>query len=198
MKLELATKNPAADAVELLHQAAFRSGLGNSLFCAPHKVGSHSPAQLQTFVSKHFTAGRSALLGIGVNHASLAKFGELLNLESGSGPADVASKYGGGEVRTALTTFYKDHFLSPPYPARALHQHLTLLILESIQSSLLSKRCVLAIFSLYNQAINILLIYTTMKRCEQRLVDPWPTWRSLATVLALSPSETAWLPCSCR
>merc|ERR1712115_72262 len=30
--------------------------------------------------------------------ASLAKFGELLNLESGSGPADVA-KYGGGEVR---------------------------------------------------------------------------------------------------
>ena len=148
MKLELATKNPAADAVELLHQAAFRSGLGNSLFCAPHKVGSHSPAQLQTFVSKHFTAGRSALLGIGVNHASLAKFGELLNLESGSGPADVASKYGGGEVRTALIAFYKDNFLSPPYPARALHQHLTLLILESIQSSLLSKRCVLAIFSL--------------------------------------------------
>lgn len=149
MKLELATKNPAADAVEMLHQAAFRSGLGNSLFCAPHKVGSHSPAQLQTFVSKHFTAGRSALLGIGVNHASLAKFGELLNLESGSGPADVASKYGGGEVRTALIAFYKDNFLSPPYPARALHQHLTLLILESTQSSLPSKRCVPAIFSLY-------------------------------------------------
>ena len=150
MKLELATKNPAADAVELLHQAAFRSGLGNSLFCAPHKVGSHSPAQLQTFVSKHFTAGRSALLGIGVNHASLAKFGELLNLESGSGPADVASKYGGGEVRTALTAFYKDHFLSPPYPARALHQHLTLLILESIQSSLLSSAAFL-LFSLFIQ-----------------------------------------------
>ena len=99
MKLELATKSPAADAVEMLHQAAFRSGLGNSLYCAPHKVGSHSTAALQTFVSKHFTSGRSALLGIGVNHASLAKFGELLNLEAGSGPADVASKYSGGEVR---------------------------------------------------------------------------------------------------
>merc|ERR1712112_538167 len=74
-------------------------GLGNSLYAAPHKVGSHSTAQLQTFVSKHFTSGRSALLGIGVNHASLAKFGELLNLEAGSGPADVASKYSGGEVR---------------------------------------------------------------------------------------------------
>lgn len=99
MKLELATKSPAADAVEMLHQAAFRSGLGNSLYCAPHKVGSHNTAALQTFVSKHFTSGRSALLGIGVNHASLAKFGELLNLEAGSGPADVASKYSGGEVR---------------------------------------------------------------------------------------------------
>merc|ERR1719362_1894851 len=99
MKLELATKSPAADAVEMLHQAAFRSGLGNSLYCAPHKVGSHSNAALQSFVSKHFTSGRSALLGIGVNHASLAKFGELLNLEAGSGPADVASKYSGGEVR---------------------------------------------------------------------------------------------------
>ena len=91
-------RSPAADAVEMLHQAAFRSGLGNSLYCAPHKVGSHSTAALQTFVSKHFTSGRSALLGIGVNHASLAKFGELLNLEAGSGPADVASKYSGGEV----------------------------------------------------------------------------------------------------
>merc|ERR1712130_724594 len=101
MKLELATKNPAADAVELLHQAAFRSGLGNSLYCAPHKVGSHSTAQLQTFVSKHFTSGRSALLGIGVNHANLAKFGELLNLEAGSGPADVASKYSGGQGKLA-------------------------------------------------------------------------------------------------
>ena len=30
-----------------------------------------------------------------------------MNLESGSGPADVASKYGGGEVRTALTAFFK-------------------------------------------------------------------------------------------
>ena len=109
MKLELATKNPAADAVELLHQAAFRSGLGNSLYCAPHKVGSHSTAQLQTFVSKHFTSGRSALLGIGVNHANLAKFGELLNLEAGSGPADVASKYSGGEV-LITTVSYLDHF----------------------------------------------------------------------------------------
>merc|ERR1711963_483471 len=33
MKLELATRSPATQAMELLHEAAFRSGLGNSLYC---------------------------------------------------------------------------------------------------------------------------------------------------------------------
>lgn len=99
MKLELAQRSPATQAVELLHEAAFRSGLGNSLYTAPHKVGSHNSATMQGFVSKHFTSNRAALLGVGVSHSSLAKFGELLNLDTGAGPSAVASKYSGGEVR---------------------------------------------------------------------------------------------------
>ena len=51
----------------------FRTGLGNSLFCGAHKVGSHTPAQLQQFVSKHYTAGRTAVVGVGVSHAALTK-----------------------------------------------------------------------------------------------------------------------------
>merc|ERR1712029_787948 len=46
LKLELATRSPATKALELLHQASFRSGLGNGLFCPDHKVGSHGTAQL--------------------------------------------------------------------------------------------------------------------------------------------------------
>lgn len=99
IKLELAQRSPASQAVELLHQAAFRSGLGNSLYCAPHKAGSHSPAALQSFVSKHFTTNRAALLGVGVSHSSLTKFADLLSLESGAGPSAVATKYHGGELR---------------------------------------------------------------------------------------------------
>ena len=99
MKLELAQRSPATQAVELLHEAAFRSGLGNSLYSSPHKVGSHGPAVLQGFVSKHFTSNRAALLGVGVSHSSLTKFGELLSLDSGAGPSSVASKYSAGEVR---------------------------------------------------------------------------------------------------
>merc|ERR1712025_912070 len=55
LKLELATRTPAVQALELLHSAAFRSGLGNSLYCPRHKVGSHGTADLAAFTSKHFT-----------------------------------------------------------------------------------------------------------------------------------------------
>jgi len=99
IKLELAQRSPASQAVELVHQAAYRTGLGNSLYCPGHKVGAHGTAALMGFTSKHFTAGRAALLGIGVGHSSLAKFGEHLALESGAGPAAQPTKYHGGEVR---------------------------------------------------------------------------------------------------
>merc|ERR1712055_466083 len=96
IKLELASRSPATQAVELLHQAAFRTGLGNSLYCAPHKVGSHGTAQLSQFVSKLFTTNRAALLGIGVSHSALTKYADLLHLETGAGPSGPTSKYVGG------------------------------------------------------------------------------------------------------
>merc|ERR1712212_275629 len=99
MKLELASSSPATQAVELLHQAAFRSGLGNSLYSSQARVGSHGTAQLSQFVSKHFTSNRAALLGVGISHSSLTKFADLLHLESGAGPTSTASKYAGGELR---------------------------------------------------------------------------------------------------
>ena len=100
LKLELATRTPAVQALELLHSAAFRSGLGNSLYCPSHKVGSHGTADLATFTSKHFTSGRAALLGVGISHQALTKFAELLMLEAGSGPGNLASKFSTAELRT--------------------------------------------------------------------------------------------------
>ena len=69
---------PTIQAVELFHQAAFRGGLGNSLYSAPAKVGSHGTAQLSQFVTKHFTTNRfttnrADLLGVGVCHSALTK-----------------------------------------------------------------------------------------------------------------------------
>ena len=73
LKLDLATRSPATQALELLHQAAFRTGLGNSLYSPGHKVGSHGTAVINQFVSKHFTSGRAAILGVGISHQALTK-----------------------------------------------------------------------------------------------------------------------------
>ena len=43
---------------DVFNSVSFRSGLGNSLYCPSHKVGSHGTADLATFTSKHFTSGR--------------------------------------------------------------------------------------------------------------------------------------------
>jgi len=99
LKLDIATRTPATQALELLHQAAFRSGLGNSLYSPNHKVGSHGTAVLNQFVSKHFTSGRAAILGVGISHSALTKYAELLKLESGSGPSNVAPKFSSSELR---------------------------------------------------------------------------------------------------
>jgi len=99
LRLEVGNKAPGTEAMELLHAAAFRSGLGNSLYCPAHKIGSHKPETLQQFVAKNFTTGRAALVGINMPHAELAKYAELLNLEAGAGPSAVASKFNGGEAR---------------------------------------------------------------------------------------------------
>jgi len=99
MKVELNQVSPSSEALELLHLAAFRSGLGNSLYCPSHKVGSHGTAQMQQFASKHFTTARTALVGVGISHSALTKYAELLTLEEGSGPSNIASKFHAGEER---------------------------------------------------------------------------------------------------
>jgi ubiquinol-cytochrome c reductase core subunit 2 len=99
LKLEVDNKAPGTEAMELLHAAAFRTGLGNSLYCPAHKIGSHNHDTMQQFVTKNFTTEKTALVGINIPHALLAKYGELLHLETGAGSSALASKFSGGEER---------------------------------------------------------------------------------------------------
>ena len=46
LKLALATRTPASQALELLYSATFRSGLGNRLYFPDHKVGSKGISDL--------------------------------------------------------------------------------------------------------------------------------------------------------
>merc|ERR1719220_3217207 len=62
-------------------------------------VGKHGTATMKDFVAKHFTAGRAAVVGLGIPHATLTKYSDLVTLEAGSGAATAPSKYSGGEER---------------------------------------------------------------------------------------------------
>lgn len=98
--IDIADMQPAVRAIELLHKAAYREGLGNSLYSPQYMVGKHGPILLDAFHQKHFTADRACLVAVGdVDHNHLVKLAGLLDLGKGAGPGAPAAKYFGGEQR---------------------------------------------------------------------------------------------------
>eukprot|EP00093_Oithona_nana_P011108 11108.XXX_681867_683643_1 [CDS] Oithona nana genome sequencing. len=103
MYIEIAGLTEADIANELLHKAAFREGLGNSLYSHQHMLGKHKPAMLQDFHTKNYTADRTVLIGLDVSHDQAVKCGELLNLPK-SGVTSLASKFVGSAEHRQVTT----------------------------------------------------------------------------------------------
>jgi len=61
---------------ELLHKAAFRDDLGNSLFADEHRLGHWNIDIIERFLDHTFTAKKSMLVGISVDHEQLVKYAE--------------------------------------------------------------------------------------------------------------------------
>ncbi|XP_053662017.1 cytochrome b-c1 complex subunit 2, mitochondrial [Anopheles marshallii] len=95
---ELARLPAEVQAVELLHKAAFRDGLGNSVFCPDYLVGKHSSETMQHYFATNCTTNRAAVAGVGVDHQLLVGFAQSLALESGAG-GENKSTFNTGEVR---------------------------------------------------------------------------------------------------
>lgn len=82
----------------MLHNAAFRTGLGNSLFIPKTQIGKISSETLQHYVNSTFLSGRAAVVGLGVNHAELVQYAQALEILNGEGTTP-SSPYKGGELR---------------------------------------------------------------------------------------------------
>uniref|UniRef100_A0A182P0Z8 Ubiquinol-cytochrome c reductase core protein 2 n=1 Tax=Anopheles epiroticus TaxID=199890 RepID=A0A182P0Z8_9DIPT len=95
---ELARLPSEVQAVELLHKAAFRDGLGNSVFCPDYLVGKHSSETMQHYFAANCTTNRAAVAGVGIDHQMLVGFAQSLVLESGAG-SENKSSFNTGEVR---------------------------------------------------------------------------------------------------
>lgn len=85
--------------MDLLHKAAYRRGLGNSIFCAPKKIGKISPDALKSFVTENLTANRCAVGASGLSLERAVAIAQTLDLPAGSNKPDTPSPYKGGEMR---------------------------------------------------------------------------------------------------
>ncbi|CAB4064076.1 unnamed protein product [Lepeophtheirus salmonis] len=94
--------SPAYMAQELLYKAAFRTGIGNSIYSPSFMVGSHNSAMLKGFFDKTFALDRATLIGCGISHESLLQIAECINLPSASTTKTTASTFYGGECRSEL------------------------------------------------------------------------------------------------
>ncbi|XP_057311214.1 cytochrome b-c1 complex subunit 2, mitochondrial-like [Hydractinia symbiolongicarpus] len=92
--------DPNAVNLELLHQAAFRSGLGNSLYCENFRLGCYSPEQLEEYVQQMHVGERLTIVGTDVDHDELLRYVKELfgNLPRGQILHNTTQKYFGGEI----------------------------------------------------------------------------------------------------
>uniref|UniRef100_A0A1B0EZ38 Uncharacterized protein n=1 Tax=Phlebotomus papatasi TaxID=29031 RepID=A0A1B0EZ38_PHLPP len=99
MREDLARISHPVRAVDLLHRAAYRNALGNSIFCPKHQIGKLSPETLQHYVASNYTTNRTAVVGVGVDHNLLVGYAQNLPLDSGAGKDNASSFVGGNEAR---------------------------------------------------------------------------------------------------
>ncbi|KAH8395306.1 hypothetical protein KR222_008571, partial [Zaprionus bogoriensis] len=88
-------------AVELVHKAAFRRGLGNSIYIPRFQLGNISSESLLHYVANNFAAGTAAVVGVGIENNTLSGFAQNLNFPSGGGISGGSSSanYYGGDAR---------------------------------------------------------------------------------------------------
>lgn len=98
-EFNVASSDPATRALEFAHALAFRSGLGSSLFANPHHAV--TVEDIKSFAASAFSKSNVAVLGTGIDQATLSK---LVDKTLSSAPSTAAlssspSTYFGGETR---------------------------------------------------------------------------------------------------
>ncbi|EFN83794.1 Cytochrome b-c1 complex subunit 2, mitochondrial [Harpegnathos saltator] len=103
LRYELSTVPETTRIMELLHKAAYRTGLGYSLYSPKRQLGRINTETLQHFVNTWFTGSNCAVVATGVPLSSVAEFATSLKVAS-SDKAPEASKYHGGDLRKERTS----------------------------------------------------------------------------------------------
>ncbi|XP_051173688.1 cytochrome b-c1 complex subunit 2, mitochondrial [Leptopilina boulardi] len=98
LRYEISTVPEECRIVELLHKAAYRTGLGFSLYSPKRQIGEISTETLQHYVSTWFSGSRCAVVGTGISATELSDFASKLHVSSNDCKTE-AAKYYGGDAR---------------------------------------------------------------------------------------------------
>ncbi|KAI8144634.1 Metalloenzyme, LuxS/M16 peptidase-like protein [Fennellomyces sp. T-0311] len=103
-----AASSPEAAVFEAAHAAAFRNGLGNSIFAS--RASPVNNAAVKSYAAELFKSGNIALVGSGLSLETVQKFAETF-IDVPAGQSTVpATKYFGGESRVEAASA-KNHFV---------------------------------------------------------------------------------------
>jgi len=96
---DLATVDSTGHNFEHLHKAAFRNGLGNSVYCSAVKVGSYSAGDMEKYVNQHHVGEAITVVGTDVDHEELVRYStDLLGGLPNGAPSASPQQYHGGEA----------------------------------------------------------------------------------------------------
>lgn len=92
--------DPASRIMELLHEAAFRGPLSNSLVSPKFMVGKHDHNLLMTYVKNLYVTNGMAVVGLNIDHQQLIEEVEKsFEFNTAPAPAVPASKFHNGNVK---------------------------------------------------------------------------------------------------
>lgn len=117
IKIELASLPLQAKVLDLIHTAAFRSGLGNSIFVREFNIKKLNSETLQHYVANNFIGEKAAIAGCGISQSILTRFADSLGLSAGCGSELPASKYRGGEIRIEENTPFQHTIIATEAPS---------------------------------------------------------------------------------
>lgn len=101
VQYELLTVPPVSRVLDLVHKAAYRTTLGNTVFAPKYNIKKLETEHLLYYVQKNFTSDNAIISSVGVDLETLAQISEDLNLPCGDSTSASKATYYGGDLRKA-------------------------------------------------------------------------------------------------
>lgn len=99
LEYDILTISPEQRVLDLVHKAAYRTSLGNTVFLPKYNIKKLGSEHLLYYVKKNFTNNNAIISSVGVDLETLTLLSEDLNLPNGDAKSAPKAKYFGGDVR---------------------------------------------------------------------------------------------------